>query len=390
MGLIPTMLKDICKLGYSTSDLKECVIRCLSPFFINQNALDQCWCDVKMLSVFEFIIRYHYDEAFSSEIESILKIYREAFSQDPIATMNIVTNDIDSFTQKENIMWSIRNQKKCDDNDPEEVAISYLRHIGDILEIGTKHVVAELWSLIQIIEDSKTDYESVRKLEFGVTVNNIISKGYLNDMLVLGSNSQKISDWRNIAYHHTYRFVNENRIVCTYGKKQNRIELTLKELKQLAHQITRISNVINMARSIVMFDYSAQLHAFCSTEELEGGVLSFRKPMMIEGIRVSMLSQGFSLEAVEDDESEVVAQIIDVGIANSALLEKKHERWIHVSQFLVHIWSVIPKERVKIKYYNQEDKLEFICSVSGEICDKILNRGDPLSSMAPYVDMKIV
>ena len=324
--------------------------------------------------MFEFVIRYHYDNAFSSEMESVLKIYRDAFSQDSIATMKIMTNDIDSFIQKENIMWSIRNQKKCDNDDPEETAFFYMRHIGDTLEISTKHLVAELWSLIQIIEKSKTDYESVRKLEFGVTVNNIVSKGYLYEMLLLGSNSQKISDWRNISYHHTYRFVNENRIVCTYGKKQNTIELTLEELRQLAHQITRISNVLCMARSIVIFDYSTQLHAFLSAAGLESGMVSFRKPMMIEGVRVSMLSQGFFLESVEEDESEVIAQIKDIGIEKSALLEKKHERWIHVSQFLVHIWSVIPKEVVRINYYNQEDKLEFICSVSGDICDKIRKR----------------
>lgn len=377
-------------MGYSINDLKECVIQSLSPFFINQNALGHYWCDAKLLSVFEFVIRYHYDKAFSNEMEAVLKIYREAFSRNPIATMNVFTNDVDSFTQKENIMWSIRNLKNCDEDDPEETAIFYMRHIGDTLEIGTKHMVAELWSLIQIIEYDKTDYESVRKLEFGVTVNNIISKGYLNDMFVLGSNSQKISDWRNIAYHHTYRFVNENRIVCTYGKKQKKIELTLEELKQLAHQITRISNVLNMVRSIVIFDYSAQLHAFRETDKLEGGLLSFRKPMMIEGLRVSMLSQGFSLESVKEHESEVIAQIIDIGIGNSAVLEKKRERWIHSSQFLVHIWSVIPKDVIKIEYYNQENNLEFICSVSGEICNNIYNLGVPLSTMVPHIDMKII
>ena len=157
MRLIPDMLIDVYEMGYSTDELKECVIKILSPFFVNKNALNEYWCEAKLLSVFEFTVRYHYDKAFPGEMESILKIYREAFAQNAQSTIEVLSNDVDSFAQKENIMWSINKQRLSDDNDSEETAIFCMRHIGDVLEIATKHLTAELWSLIQIIENNGTN-----------------------------------------------------------------------------------------------------------------------------------------------------------------------------------------------------------------------------------------
>ena len=390
MRLIPDMLIDAYKMGYSKEDLKECVVKILSPYFVNKNALYKYWCEAKLLSVFEFTVRYHYDESFPAEMEWVLKIYREAFARNARITAEVVSNDVDSFTQKENIMWSINKQKLSDDKDPEETAIYLLRHIGDVLEIATKHLTVELWSLIQIIENNKTDCDLTRKLDFGVVVNNIISKGYLSDMLLIGPNSLKISDWRNVAYHHTYRFINQNKIICTYGKKQNIIEITLEELNKYAHKIIRMANVMSMARSCFLYDYSEQLSVAADEEIVEEGVLSLRTPMVIEGVRISLLSQGFYLESVDEKESEVIGRITDIGIGDTTSVEKKRSRWIHASQFLVYIWSIAPREKVIIEYYTQDKNLEFICSVNGEMCDQVYNQKVPLKTMAAYVDMQVV
>lgn len=387
MRLITDMLTNVYEMGYSTESLKEGVIKLLSPYFISKNALYKYWCEAKLLLVFEFAIRYHYDKAFPAEMESILKIYREAFDQNASATIEVVSNDVDNFIQKENIMWSVSNQKLSDDNDPEETAIFYMKRIGDILEIATKHLTVELWSLIQIIENNKTDCDLNRKLEFGVVVNNIISKGYLNDMLLIGPNQLKISDWRNIAYHHTYRFINENRIICTYGKKQNKIEVSLGELKEYVHQITRVANVVSMARSCFLYDYLEQLSV---GQDVKKGSLSLRTPMLIEGIRISLLSQGFYLDSIETNELEVIGRIIDIGTGDTASAEKKRTRWIHSSQFLVYIWSIAPREKVKIEYYTQNNNLEFICCVNGDMCNLVYNQNVPLETIAACVDLKII
>lgn len=65
-----------------------------------------------------------------------------------------------------------------------------------------------------------------------------------------------MSDWRNIAYHHTYSIDNTGSIKCTYGKEnKNVIVLSMQELENYAHKIIRSANALYIGRCIFLFDY---------------------------------------------------------------------------------------------------------------------------------------
>ena len=60
------------------------------------------------------------------------------------------------------------------------------------------------------------DYEKIRKQDFGVIINNILDKDLLQSVLRIEPCGMKLSDWRNIAYHHTYALRDDGNIDCTY------------------------------------------------------------------------------------------------------------------------------------------------------------------------------
>ena len=89
------------------------------------------------------------------------------------------------------------------------------------------------------------DYEKIKKQDFGVVINNVITKGILQPVLVTEPSGMKLSDWRNIAYPHTYSIDNTGSIKCTYGKEnKNVIVLSMQELENYAHKIIRSANAL--------------------------------------------------------------------------------------------------------------------------------------------------
>lgn len=56
------------------------------------------------------------------------------------------------------------------------------------------------------------DYEKIRKQDFGVIINNILDKDLLQSVLRIEPCGMKLSDWRNIAYHHTYALRDDGNI----------------------------------------------------------------------------------------------------------------------------------------------------------------------------------
>ncbi|HBC94995.1 MAG TPA: hypothetical protein DCZ10_19390 [Pelotomaculum sp.] len=91
-------------------------------------------------------------------------------------------------------MWTIRkNAEKIGTGDYYEKTINYMKHIGDTLEIGTKHLVSELWALIQVAEGIIPNYKKIRKPDFGVAIQNILDKQLLNSVPRGNKDSEIIS-----------------------------------------------------------------------------------------------------------------------------------------------------------------------------------------------------
>lgn len=239
--MIDEMLMDVAKQGYSPEDIKEAVVKVLQPYFTHKEVLNKYACDSQLLSSFEFFVRYYKDSAFSQGINEVINCYKNANTHYNKRSWEIILSTYAVMVEDENKMWNIRKKRiDLQGDDVYERIIQIFERIGDVLEVSVKHIVQELCALIYLQRKSYVDYEKIRKQDFGVVINNILDQGLLHSVLRVEPCGLKLSDWRNIACHHTYFLDDNGYINCTYGKGNLKsVKVSMEELQGYLHKIMR-------------------------------------------------------------------------------------------------------------------------------------------------------
>lgn len=373
--MIEDMLVDIASQGYSPDDLKETVVKTLAPYFEHKDELEKCVFDSQILSAFEFFVRYHYDTPFTQGIREILDFYRSVKAQYSDKFWRLILATYSVMVEDENKMWSVR-QKKVDlnENDLYEKVVALFERIGNTLEISSKHIVQELYALSVLQAKGIVDYDLIQKQDFGVVIKNLLDKSLFVDILKTQPSNMKLSDWRNIAYHHTYS-INQQIILCTYGKDRTKLQLSMPELEQYTHKIIRCSNILSIARCIFVFD---------NTKEIPKGIIhenaEFRQNLKNEQFKIGLLSQQFYLTDIIIEKDKVEIFLRDIQQETN-----QQTRIIHCSQLLVNTWLNWEKEMVYIHYFDFNG--HHICRVSaqGSVCKEICEGHQELNYLADKV-----
>jgi len=122
-----------------------------------------------------------------------------------------------------------------------------------------------------------------------------------------------------------------------------KFELTLDELKSYVHQVVRASNVFNIARCIFVFD---NLDNISSLKQPNTQPIEFRKPMLINQFRISLMSQGFHLIKFDEKDNSVTVVINDLmndGSLNQRINSKE--------KFILHNSYIMYGVFLQKKYY---------------------------------------
>lgn len=360
--MIDRMLMGASERGYRPEEIRDAVINELAPYFDYKDFLNKFASESQMLSMFEYFIRYHYDKAFADGVKDVLNCYKQAFLKDKNGFWNIVLCSYEQMVNDENKMWSVRNKNaRTLNSELYEKVIYYMRLVGDNLEITAKHIVQELYALILMSDNKVLDYPKIRKMDFGVIINNIIEQKFLLKELITTPFQMKLSDWRNIAYHHSYSISN-NKINCSYGKKiVKNISIDLNELEDCVHQIIRTCNVFTIARCIFIFDYNHEIPTSYILEKVD-----FREPMLIDQLRIALLAQEFNLCNIQDDKQKIEVDFVD-SLANA----NGKERIVHCSQLLYRVWKVWKRQEVVINYISTDGKKVCKLSIKGNVCEAV-------------------
>ena len=346
--------------------------------------LDHCILDSQVLSMFGYFIVYKDNEIFKNGIEEILGLYRLALEKNSDLFWDIIISTKDEFANNENLMWNVKSKTpNTVPNDYYDATMMYMRHIGDTLELSTKLEISELYAVIKIAQNEKPDYENIRKTSFGVILNNILEKKILLQILKTYPINIKLSDWRNIAYHHTYR-VDGDKITCCYGKANKTFLLTIEELHKYAAQIITSCNTIDIARRIFLLDNMKSLN----NKVAESSKPTDRIPMKVSQLNTTFLTQGFSITDFRITDS--VSEITLKDLKNNGVLsdEQIKMRKIHVTQFLYPLWVKIPNTILRIRYSNCSEETNLIVSVQDNICEDI-DKGDmELAYLALHISIE--
>lgn len=381
---VDEMLEDMSKQGYTPEEVKEAVISFLDPYFENKSVLVKDVMQSYFLSIFSYLVVYNADSAFSQSLLEVLQVYRNAYSVDPNQVKNIILATVNLMGQKENLMWTVKsNTPKEIPDDIHEATYKFMKHVGDVLEIGTKHEIIELYAILEISLGRSVDYETIRKRDFGVIVQSILDKKYFENILKTLPNDIKLSDWRNIAYHHTYEIQNET-IKCNYGKRGNSFEISFDELRKYAAKVIKSCNIIDIARRIFIFDNNDMF------ADMDKNLITVhdRDVMKIGQLRTSFLGQGFKLVDIKLNDECEEAIIVDLETGVVSTKDDKLKRRIHCTQFLYNIWMEFPAKRISIVYCEDNEVELFRFSVEGAICEDVSKGILEFSQMVKYVKIE--
>lgn len=378
--MIDEMLIDAARQGYSPDDIKEVVVKVLQPYFTHMDALKKYACDSQILSAFEFFVRYYKESEFSEGIMEVINCYKKANKNYNKESWNIILSTYAVMVEDENKMWSIRNSKlNLQEDDLYEKMVQIFQRIGNVLEVSVKHIVQELYALIYLQHKGSVDYEKIRKQDFGVVINNILDKGMLQSVLRIQPCKMKLSDWRNIAYHHTYALVDNGKIECTYGKgNMNSIKMSMQELERYLHKIVRASNILNIARCVFVFDFIDDIPKDYQLEEV-----SFRQAIKREQFRISLLSQEFQLGHIILNEDKVEIDIYDLN-----LNKNQKERIVHCSQLLLNAWNIWKRKLICINYFASNGRKICCVYADGKVCEMIYEGKEEITYLANEFQIK--
>lgn len=137
--------------------------------------------------------------------------------------------------------------------------------------------------------------------------------------------------------------------------------MSIQELEQCVYQIVRVSNILNIARCIFVYD---NINDIPKTKLI--GKAKFRQSIRLEQFRISLLSQGFKLENIVLDDKKIEIDLQDLLTEGN-----QSDRIDHCIWLLLHTWKTWNQEQVYINYIDCSDRKICVVSVQGEVCKAI-------------------
>lgn len=232
---------------YISEKKPEEIINTLAQYFRNMENLQRFFKESQMIRAYTFLVKH---KKLSSGIQDILLNYNNALKICKQDTISIFAATEEIAASKENIMHSAK-QSTLGYGDIHNDVLSRLKYIGDTIEVSVKYILIEILALVKI-QSKNVDYQKLMNINFGSAVQYFLDKNILTDILLTSPLQIRLSDWRNIAQHHSFVVQNEE-IICEY-KNDKKFTLSLDDLEHYVYQIANASNILNIARLFFFYD----------------------------------------------------------------------------------------------------------------------------------------
>lgn len=375
-----TPLLKMIQLGFNPSEIKEAIIESLEPYFENKNVLEKLAIEVLVPESIS-ILRLQKNKLFFKFLQKCLSAYRLAQTKDSRACFESCAIWKNQIIQSLSEFWSVLHLE-ADKNtlEIEEFVHECLRNIGDFTEGLIKPYLKVLLHQIKIADGVKISVENINSLDLGQIVNELIQNNY-TDLLMPYPWNIRLNQWRNIAYHHSARIV-DNKIVCWYGIPPNirEVQLFRNQLLQVVDTIVNIHKPLKLAYSLFFVDNAKEIGKFLTSDETEG-----RDEAEFICFASGLAAQGFEIVEYKKSSDEVKLTLKDLSDMNP------NERKIHASQFLFPLWNMTRSKRMIVEYREKDNTPNLLASIDSTICEKIYCGELELSTLAKtfeWVDLK--
>jgi hypothetical protein len=367
--------------GYTPVTIKAEIVETFTPYFQNTSYLDKYAIDYLVSDWINFLQISIKHPGIENDIKSVLTSYEQAKRLSYDHTIDVLSKLIPLHLESGNKYWSFLNLE-VDKKDLEiyEFCQTSMKDISDIIEGLTKSLYIENVLINKIRRGKPIDISKAVSNKLGNLIQDLIDNSDYGSLFIVPRENLKISDWRNIAAHHTYSIA-ENTIKCESGEGVNKIsfDLTRGELFERINYCMRTNQVLNMAHKIFGYDnlpeISKRLEKDRKIDRPEIGFLMFSSALM---------SQGFEIKNISYDSEKAFLELIDLTSDNP------RDRGIHSSQFLNQLWLVTNSKYLEIKYFKNDDLLFLTSSIGSEIFEHMqIDQRMDVTFFAENVSFKI-
>ena len=351
---IPLLLEN----GYTPSTIKAEIIETFEPYFNNSVNLEKYAVDYLVSDWINFLrisIKY---PGIEIDIKTVLSAYAESKKKKHLETIDVLSRLIPYHLEAGNKFWSFLNLE-VDKKDLEiyEFVKASMDDISNIIEGISKSVFVENVIINKIKRGKTIDLERTLSNKLGNLIQDLIDNSEYSSLFIVPTENLKLSDWRNISAHHTYKIIDE-KIICESGEGSHKVEFEVNrsELFERVNYSMRTTEILNMVHKIFAFDNLPEI-----SEKLNKDKTNSRPEIGFLMFSSAVISQGFEIKNIDYNSERASLELIDL------TSENPKERGIHSSQFLNKLWLLTDSKELEIKYFKKNESLYLISSIGSEV-----------------------
>lgn len=372
--------EELYRNGFEAKDLKRLIINTLDPYFQDKDSLEKYSTETLIAGWINFV-KFKEDEWALENFKYCLELFNESKKQSN-DVYTIILSWMPSINDSLTKFWSFKKlASDLDELAPEEHLEESLKIIGQVLEGIIKNYLKLLVHLNRELRGKETSKEIIDNLKLGSLVNELKTTSKFPELLSPPPWGLALNQWRNIAYHHNAKIIEET-IICSYGEAPNikEIHLTRNELTTLVKRICSIYNAFKNSEFIFVFDNLAEYqNHFKSTSTAD---FTLRKEVLLIELFSGINSQGFIIIDYNHTENNASLVLQDLTAKDST------RRSIHSSQFLYQLWMYSGADNVSIEYRLNNGQPFLLSNTNKEVCEKISNNTENISYLAEKVEFR--
>lgn len=359
------LLYKAMQYGVKPEEIKNVIIENFNPYFENKEILKKFSIDFLVPEFINFL-KIKNEKWLFIIFEKYYEILRKAKNVSEKNCYKSISYWYPNILDSDFKFWSIFNLQFDKNLLPDaEKVFDCFRNIGDIIEGLTKPYLNNLLSQIEIINNIILSFQEIEAFDLGKIVNRLILKSEFPELFVPPLLNIKINQWRNIAYHHSFKIVNDGIILC-YGRGKNKKEMLVShnDILEIARNVFNCLKVHKLAYNIFFVDNIEDIKEYLSNEGYDP-----RFEGILINIASAIVSQGF--EIVNLEKNVIEAKLIVKDLTDLDLIKRAS----HSSQFLYSLWLMTKSKKLIIEYRQKDGIPKFIFKINSDVCEKV-NKGE--------------
>lgn len=369
---------DMFQQGLEIDEIRLSAISILDKYFDNKTVLEKHIMNSLMPEVVN-CVRLKEDTALFNTFEEVIDIFKKAKIVDSLRCFNAFAFWETFNNESIYKFWNIHNtQIDKSDLEIEEFAYECFREIGALIEGCIKNYLKIILHSLYIINNNQKDENHINNLDLGKLINEINQINGTNNLCSITkpySWNIPLSQWRNIAYHHSY--INEQEIIkCTYGKSPNlkQINLSRIELINLEHVVFEIFRAVKLAYTLFFVDNVDEIikYPIKHIKRKEAKTINFMSELSFQGFNV--------IESIINDD---LAKIIIVDMIDPG----KNRRPFRYIKLLVDLWEISNSKNIEIEYKTIKKETRFVFKADSSLISKIANNQGKIDDLIKNIEV---